>query len=393
MGLGSIVDKVKDKAKDVFDDVKDKAIDEVKDLAKEGVKTVVKGGLAYVTGGASLLFDDQIDKVLDKGVDKLADGVEKRVERATEGLFGGDRDWRADGPALAGAAGVADDPRGAFAAQFAALLGPEAAAAAPAGSPQAAFLAALRPADGAHLNEEQTFALAAFLRTLQAGGPAAASEFLQAFARRVGEGGGAPSVEKAVVGALRDLAEKGVLPPAKADAVYAEAFAAGQLDGNAGALYDSQGDTRAVAKTNDALARLFERLSAIDGGEAPAPRKLADARPDAPTHGSARGGSRGGLKVDGPQGFLFKPVSDNDGKLVVLLPKGLTGEVEELVLRGPDGRVLERGRFTSVANGDREHFRFSRTGADYPPGVTVEAVMKDGSVKDWKIADPSQRND
>jgi hypothetical protein len=48
---------------------------------------------------------------------------------------------------------------------------------------------------------------------------------------------------------------------------------------------------------------------------------------------------------------------------------------------------------TSVANGGREHFRFNKPGADYPKDLTVEVTMKDGSIKTYKIPDPSQRYD
>ena len=93
----------------------------------------------------------------------------------------------------------------------------------------------------------------------------------------------------------------------------------------------------------------------------------------------------------GSSGFLFKPVSDSNGKLVVLAPSELTGNVESIVLKDSTGSVLDEGVFSGVGNGEREHFRFSKAGGDYPDNLVVEIRLKDGSVKTFDIADPSQR--
>jgi hypothetical protein len=101
----------------------------------------------------------------------------------------------------------------------------------------------------------------------------------------------------------------------------------------------------------------------------------------------------GGKAADGPSGFLWKPASDSDGKLVVLTPEGLTGKIESVVLKDESGRVIESGRSSGVANGDREHFRFRRAGGDYPPNVTVEIRMENGEIKRYRVEDPSRRVD
>lgn len=108
-------------------------------------------------------------------------------------------------------------------------------------------------------------------------------------------------------------------------------------------------------------------------------------------HGpSVRGPS---VRVDGPNGFLFKPRSDSDGKAVVLMPARLTGKIDQVVLKSPDGQVIEKGRFSGVANGDRAHFRFIKPGGAYPPGTTVEVRLDDGSTRQWKLANPALRHD
>ena len=99
------------------------------------------------------------------------------------------------------------------------------------------------------------------------------------------------------------------------------------------------------------------------------------------------------VRVDGPNGFLFKPRSDSDGKAVVLMPARLTGKIDHVVLKSPDGQVIEKGRFSGVANGDRAHFRFSKPGGAYPPGTIVEVRLDDGSTRQWKLTNPAQRHD
>lgn len=78
--------------------------------------------------------------------------------------------------------------------------------------------------------------------------------------------------------------------------------------------------------------------------------------------------------------FLWKPVADKDGKLVVLLPSKLTGDVNRVRLLSPDGKqVIAQSKFSGIGNGDRGHYRFSKPGAEYPPNTKVEIIMDDGN--------------
>ncbi|MCA9319531.1 MAG: hypothetical protein KDB53_02290, partial [Planctomycetes bacterium] len=99
--------------------------------------------------------------------------------------------------------------------------------------------------------------------------------------------------------------------------------------------------------------------------------------------------SKGVAGLDG--GFVYKPRSESDGHLVILLPEGLTGEITSLVLRDRDGKVIEEGRASGVANGNREHFRFDRQGGDYPDGMTVEVRLRNGETFTRPIAETSDR--
>lgn len=134
------------------------------------------------------------------------------------------------------------------------------------------------------------------------------------------------------------------------------------------------------------LEALFELLNPIR-----AFRRAGRARHAGPARGASPHGPS--VRVDGPNGFLFKPRSDSDGKAVVLLPEKLTGKIDHVVLKGPDGQVIEKGRFSGIGNGDRAHFRFSKPGGAYPPGTVVEVRLDDGSTRQWTLTNPAQRHD
>jgi hypothetical protein len=96
-------------------------------------------------------------------------------------------------------------------------------------------------------------------------------------------------------------------------------------------------------------------------------------------------------------GFLWKPVSENDGKLVVLLPQSITGKVKSASLYSslpPNSETLiENGRFTGdTHNGGRSHFRFSKAGKEYPHQVFVVAELKDGSYTSFAVRGSGNRN-
>ena len=65
-------------------------------------------------------------------------------------------------------------------------------------------------------------------------------------------------------------------------------------------------------------------------------------------------------------GIVWKPVSEGDGNLVVLIPRN-NSNVGVAVL-SPDEEVIEEGRYVGRTNGDRPTYRFSRPGRDFPDG-------------------------
>lgn len=111
----------------------------------------------------------------------------------------------------------------------------------------------------------------------------------------------------------------------------------------------------------------------------------AAAIPTAPVGGSGIGPQGEG------GGFLWKPVSDSNGKLAVLLPPQYTGYVSACFIATRSGSVIEQGTYSSTANGNREHYRFSKPGSAYPAGVVVVADLKSGGSVHWPIPSPGSR--
>jgi hypothetical protein len=90
--------------------------------------------------------------------------------------------------------------------------------------------------------------------------------------------------------------------------------------------------------------------------------------------------------------FLWKPVSEKDGKLAVVLPKALTGKVKSVkILSADKTKTLATGKFSGVGNGDREHFRFGKAGSGYPDGAIVVITLEDGSKRNVVIKDTAAR--
>jgi hypothetical protein len=67
--------------------------------------------------------------------------------------------------------------------------------------------------------------------------------------------------------------------------------------------------------------------------------------------------------------------------------------VKGVTLVGPNGEVLEKGRYTGNGNGGRDHFRFSKSGGRYPDGLTVQVTLMNDEVVRYIIRETSERNE
>jgi hypothetical protein len=196
-------------------------------------------------------------------------------------------------------------------------------------------------------------------------------------------------VEDATNDALKKFQAAGKISLEEANTIYSQAFAGAQLDSNTEALYDNRGGkndpTVAVATMEQALIGSRLKIGKFDAGtEKVKMRNLLE--PSAGAGSAAAGGAAGA-------GLLFKPVSEKDKKLVVILPQKLAGLVSSVRLMSPTGELLEAGNYSGNGNGGRDHYRFSKPGGEYPDGLTVEATLRTGEVVRYKIAETSERTE
>lgn len=220
-------------------------------------------------------------------------------------------------------------------------------------------------------------------------------------------------VEDVASAALKAVVAAGHIDRAAAEQINGAAFAGAQLDTNLTALYDGRGGpndpTMAVAKMEEAMRLVDEAMAKIEKGElTAAPRDLDTPSNKAPGAGGAdpaTGGAigdpssapSGSQKLDGSGGFLWKPESERDGNLVVLLPTELNGLIDRVEVHASlpptESTKLGEGRFSSIGNGDRSHYRFSKPGEDYGDGAYVVAYRDDGQMVTWQIGNAGERND
>lgn len=144
-----------------------------------------------------------------------------------------------------------------------------------------------------------------------------------------------------------------------------------------------------LKKSDPELAAYLEKLLAKDdknAAEAGKEDKAAEAKPAEKTKS---GGDDGAPS----ETFLWKPTSDSDGKLVILLPSSVSAQ--SVSISGPSGSetVEKGGRNGSRGNGQREHYRFSQSGEKMKGPVQVTVALENGGSKTININNPAQRNE
>lgn len=250
----------------------------------------------------------------------------------------------------------------------------------------------LKPNSANEVNEEELFAGIIEERISTLKGEEAATTYhdkLDEYMASTQRADGYIFVEDAARKALGDMVGLGVLSQEEAETVHAQSFSAAQLDDNLDALYDGRGSvgdpTIALASMESALLGAKTLIDKFESGEEDAGLLPLD------MENTGAGEIRNDSNVDGSSGFVFKPVSDSDGNLVILLPTSFTGQVEDIFLKDEEGNVVEEGNAQGPTNGDRETFRFQNPGAEYPNNIIVELLLTDGSIVQYEILDPSER--
>lgn len=264
-----------------------------------------------------------------------------------------------------------------------------------------AILGKLLPGTGSSgdkVNEEQLFSALLEERLTTLKGAELAATYNQYFEDHKGQmttSDGYIPVETAAREALRDLVADGSLTTEEAEEIHAQAFQAAQIDNNKGALYDSFGTTMAVTLVEMAMQSSSAMMASFDSGDLEAGRLSLDfvqeSGPAQFNNADAISTSNQSADFVGGDGFLFKPVSERDGTLVVLLPATMSGQIADVSLVDDNGQIIESGdEFEDFEDG-RPVFRFDQAGGSYPSNITVTVTMTDGSEKLYNIANPSQR--
>jgi len=195
---------------------------------------------------------------------------------------------------------------------------------------------------------------------------------------------------------LKEMVDSGLLELDTAEWINAASFSSAQLDSNLTALYDNRGSssdaTIAVASLGSAIESSFSNLSEITSGQVPLAALSLDAPSNLPLNTAKISDSQ-----TSSSGFLWKPSSERDGKLVVLLPADLSGQIAAAELHSAvppsELTLLEHGRFTGdYQNGGRAHFRFQKPGEKYPDGSAIVVTLNNGEQVIFQINNSSQRN-
>ena len=202
--------------------------------------------------------------------------------------------------------------------------------------------------------------------------------------------GGKP-LEDAVKVALKALVDKGLISEAQAEEINGISFNAAQLDSNLNALYDSTRSTDdssiAVMEIEKAVSKAMTSINEVNSADE-VPSRSLDAISNSVSVNTSSSSSNYG------NGFLWKPVSESNGNLVVLFPPNLTGNISSAGIYSslPPSyeNLIEEGDFSGDNhNGGRAHFRFSKPGGGYPDGVYVVAQLSNGESATFEIENSS----
>lgn len=254
----------------------------------------------------------------------------------------------------------------------------------------------LVPDSANNVSEEELFSALVQERIGKTKGPEALKEFQQILSEckdSLKKPDGFVPFEDATKAALIKFRDSQKLSADETDTIYSESFAAAQLDSNTEVLFDNRGGgddpTIAVASLEQALLLSRAQIEGFDAGTQKAsPRSVNE---ETVTKAAFMGSTVGGASGSGEAGFLFKPISDSDGKLAVLLPPRLAGLVKGVTLVGPNGEVIESGRYSGNGNGGRDHYRFSKPGGDYPDGLSVQVTLVTSEVLRYLVRETSER--
>ena len=268
------------------------------------------------------------------------------------------------------------------------------------GGIEESLMASLQPDAAGMVNEEEMqFGIVKFLLENQS--PEAAEAFSAAVSRAIEQG---VELEDSIKFGLSEVVEQGLIDSNSAEMINGVSFRAAQLDSDHTALFDSRGgpgdNTVATMNLESAIETAKAALEQIQSGEVQVDSRALDAASNIAPGASLADHTQGGNFTNGSSlsGFLWKPSSEADGRLVVLLPQALTGNVVSAGiysdLPATQSNRIEEGRFSGDShNGGRAHFRFSQSGGSYPDGSFIVATLRNGENVTFQIGDSASRNE
>lgn len=251
----------------------------------------------------------------------------------------------------------------------------------------------------ARVTEEQLFGAAVAERLSHHTSEETAASFEKAFRQekaRLREIKGERSVEEAALNALQQLTETGEVLESVRNKVYNQAFRMAQIDGDSNSLENAKAAEKAFTSREEAVElandRTFLFVATVDPETGEDSEQVEDTIEwtGAPTSSKASSVPTAEQQGIDLRGFLWKPISESDGNLVVLMPSHMAGEIKSLKLRDSSGAELEEGRFSGNANGGRDHFRFLLPGRDYGD-ATLHVALRTGELFTILIDNPGSR--
>ena len=239
----------------------------------------------------------------------------------------------------------------------------------------------------ARVTEEQLFAASIADRIQSSVGDEAADEFQSMFRQekaRLRAETGSRSVEQAALNAAQKITESGILTESERDKAYNQAFKMAQFDDDNTSLEDAREPGKAVTTKINAIELADKKSLTVS--------EIEDERPFSLEATAVEVEASYKTDVD-MKGFLWKPESESDGKLVTLIPNSLTGRVKQANVLDSNGNVVDTGRFAGNANEGRDHFRFNMTGGSLSLGSYLELTLDTGDLVKIDINDPAQREE
>lgn len=146
-----------------------------------------------------------------------------------------------------------------------------------------------------------------------------------------------------------------------------------------------QSKLKELAKKDPELAEYLKKLLGEENKDAKKPEEAK--KEEKPAEAAAAEKPKGADDGAPSDTFLWKPASESNGKLVILLPASI--EASSVSISGPN--VNETGSGSGRANGQRQHFRFGKSGKDMQGPVSVNITLANGGTKTITVANPAER--